>query len=91
LLQAGRREEAERIFEDVERQSSDGYVAPTYMGLLYTAFGRADEALAAFEEALELRDPNVLWIMPSMAIAMRNLVEDPRWPDLIARISLALE
>ena len=91
LIMAGRRDEARAILEDLENQAEEGYVAPFYLGELYAAFGRNDEAFAAFDRAIEERDWLMFWIFPKNDPNIRGLTSDPRWPDLVKRVGFSTE
>jgi len=88
LILAGRKEEAKAIQEEIEKQAEEDYVSPFYLGQLYAAFGRNDEAFAAFDRAVEERDWLMFWISPELTPITRGLVSDPRWPELLRKIGL---
>ncbi len=88
LILAGRLEEATAILEELEKKDKEGYLAPYYLGLMYAAFGRTDEAFAAFDRAYEERDWLMFWISSHLDPITRELASDPRWPELLQRIGL---
>ncbi len=90
LILAGRQDEAEAILEDLEKQAEEGYVAPYYLGVLYAAFGRNDEAFAAFDRAIEERDWLMFWLFPKNDPNIRGLVSDPRWPELVKKVGFSV-
>ena len=89
LILSGRHEEAAAILQEVEEQAEEGYVASYYLGVLYAAFGRNDEAFAAFDRAIEERDWLMFWIFPRNDPNIRGLTSDPRWPELVKKIGFS--
>ncbi|MEN8008380.1 MAG: hypothetical protein ABFS42_15330, partial [Candidatus Krumholzibacteriota bacterium] len=91
LLLSGRQEEAAAILDTLETMAEEDYLQPFYLGLIYAAFGRNDEAFAAFDRAIEERDWLMFWISPPLTPTTRGLVSDPRWPELLGRIGLPVD
>ena len=85
---AGRREDARRILAELEQASRRGYVSPVTKAYVYAGLGQNDEAFRLLEEALEARDLQLLYTS-FHPFGMDTCVKDPRWPDLISRISRA--
>ena len=85
---AGRREDARRILAELEQASRRGYVSPVAKAYVYAGLGQNDEAFRLLEEALEARDLQLLYTS-FHPFGMDTCVKDPRWPDLMSRISRA--
>ena len=89
LLLAGRQDEAEAILEEVENQAKEEFVPSIYLAQLNSAFGRNDEAFAYFDLAIEERDRAMFELAPNFAIVTRELVSDPRWPELVKKVGFS--
>jgi tetratricopeptide (TPR) repeat protein len=85
---AGRRAEALDIVEKLEKSSSDHYIPPATVALVFSGLGETDQALAWLEKANDERDPWVtgLKVDPSFD----SLRSDPRFQDLMRRVGLPL-
>jgi TolB-like protein/class 3 adenylate cyclase/Tfp pilus assembly protein PilF len=65
---AGDKEKARAVLEELKTLSSQRYIPPTNVGLVYNALGDQSEALSSLERACDERDPRVTL-----------LKVDPRW------------
>jgi serine/threonine-protein kinase len=63
---------------------------PAQSGLLLAVLGDHDAMYAAFERAIDARDPDVLWILNSMPL-LTPLRREPRYQALLARMGLPAE
>jgi len=82
----GRREEAQRLLEEVGREHPD-FASPVAAG--YARLGKADEAFAWLDRALQERDGGVLELR--VGPLFQPLREDPRYVPLLRRIGLSDE
>ncbi|MCJ7588795.1 MAG: tetratricopeptide repeat protein, partial [Candidatus Aminicenantes bacterium] len=85
---AGRREDARRILVELEQASRRGYVSPVAKAYVHAGLGQNDDVFRLLEEALEARDSQLLYTS-FHPFGMDTCVKDPRWPDLMSRISRA--
>ncbi len=85
LILAGRKEEANAVLQELEKQDREGYLPQFYLGQIYAVFGRNDEAFAAYERSIEERDWLMFWIAPKLTPCTRGTGQDPRWPALLAK------
>jgi tetratricopeptide (TPR) repeat protein len=56
----GRSEKGDGLFDELERRSPEVYVRPMYLARIHLARGEVDEGVRCVEEAVEERDP---WII----------------------------
>jgi tetratricopeptide (TPR) repeat protein len=84
---AGRRREAIEIVNKLEDLSKNQYVIAYRIARIYAALGQRDEAFAVLEKAYDDRD----WFLPRLKVdpAFDSLHDDPRFQDLLRRVSLA--
>jgi serine/threonine protein kinase/tetratricopeptide (TPR) repeat protein len=83
---AGRREDALRIRDELEKASQAHYVPPTYRACVASGVGRMDEAFQLLDRALEERTPNLPFFAhprEGINVALRR---DPRWRTFIDRL-----
>jgi serine/threonine-protein kinase len=84
----GRREEARRIVEQLEKESKESrrYVAATSMANIYARLGDKDRAFHWLEKALEQR----AWLVAQMKVEPRfdPLRDDPRFTALLKKVGL---
>ncbi len=79
---AGRREEASRILEDVL-----GSIYPLSAAVIYARLGEADAAFEWVEKAYERRSYPLMWIRVNPSFDPFR--SDPRYADLLRRMNLA--
>lgn len=85
---AGRTEEAQAMLSELKQAAAAGaYVPPYYLGLIHTALGEREEALAYLEKAYEERDGS----LPLVKVDRRldDLRDTTALQQLIARVGLA--
>ena len=80
----GRKAEAQKILEDLQRRSKVSYVPPYFPAVLYAALGRRDEAFASLEKAYTDRDRYMVWLNVDSEID--PLKPDPRFDALLRRV-----
>jgi TolB-like protein/Flp pilus assembly protein TadD len=82
LSQCGKKEEADRLFEELKRRSEKEYVNPTGLFLMHLERGHLAEAFRWLKKAGEIHDPNLSW----MRIAPREMLKSPNEPKLLTLI-----
>lgn len=82
----GDRENAFATAAKLEAESREHYISPTHLAILYSGLNEADKAFFYLENALEIRDPWILWTAADPRFD--NLRSDRRFDDLIKRIGL---
>ena len=84
LAKSGKRTEARAVLEGLLKLSTEGYVPPYFVALIYNGLGERDEALAWLERGFEQRDPFVTFL--KVEPKWNNLRDDPRFQDLLRRV-----
>ena len=67
--------------------SQQVYIGPFYIANPYAAAGNTDKALEWLEKGYEIGDPNMPYIVPAHNILQDALYGDPRFQDLLRRMS----
>ena len=80
----GRREEAQRLLEDVGREHPD-FASPVAAG--YARLGKADEAFEWLDRAIKERDGGILELRAGPLF--QPLRQDPRWVPMLEQIGLS--
>ncbi len=57
----GRREEADKVLDDIKNLAANTYVKPFFLGMAHAALDEFDEAFAYFEQAIAESEPWMLW------------------------------
>jgi tetratricopeptide (TPR) repeat protein len=83
---AGKRNEALKILDELQRQDVPRYVSPFFIALIYAGLGENDQAFAWLEKAYEERHPYMILI--KVEPVFRSLHSDPRFTNLTRRIGL---
>jgi len=78
LSQCGKREEADRLFEELKRRSRKEYVSPANLFLMHLERGRLAEAVKWLRKAGEMHDTNLSWVR----VAPPELIKSPAEPRL---------
>jgi tetratricopeptide (TPR) repeat protein len=87
LASTGRLEEAERYANDVRERAERGETIQAWLASVLDSLGRVDDAVAAFERAIDAREPYVFFAKWRPAsYAMTNMPRHPRFPELLSRI-----
>jgi tetratricopeptide (TPR) repeat protein len=81
---SGRRNEAEKILNDLKNQSQNGLSNAPEVALVYVGLDQKDQAMGWLEKAFEERFSP--WVL--MRPAFDPLRSDPRFQDLLHRIGL---
>ena len=83
LVAANRREEAQRVLDEINALAADAYVKPYFIAMANVALGNYDAAFAQFEQSFAERDPWVIWFGTEPKFKL--LREDPRYLKLLRR------
>jgi Flp pilus assembly protein TadD len=84
---AGKREEAERLLNELKQISKKQYVPETFFAYIYTALGQKEQAFGVLERAYREHDSTLIglkthpWLDP--------LRSDTRFADLLRRVGLS--
>ena len=83
---AGEAPEARRLLAELKKRTSQRYVPPFDLALIYTGLGEKDEALNHLQKASEERD----WRMTGVNVdpMFESLRSDPRFQALLTSMSL---
>jgi serine/threonine protein kinase/tetratricopeptide (TPR) repeat protein len=89
LVDSGRRQDAEALVGDWQRERAARYAPATTLGFVHANLGNIEQSLDCFEMALKEREPTL-----STAIQMENLgvntemvLTDPRWFRLLSKMN----
>jgi tetratricopeptide (TPR) repeat protein len=83
---AGKRDEALKILDELQRPAAQKYVSPFFVALIYAGLGEKDQAFAWLEKAYQERHPYMILI--KVEPVFQSLHSDPRFADLTRRIGL---
>ena len=83
---SGRRDEAQKLLDQLQEESTHKYVSPYSIACIYEGLGEKDQAFVWLERAYAERDGGMtdLKVDPEFA----SLHSDPRFTDLLRRIGL---
>jgi len=87
LAKSGKRAEARGLLEGLLKLSTESYVPPYFVALVYNGLGERDDALAWLERGFEQRDPFMTFL--TVEPKWNNLRSDPHFQDLLQRMNLA--
>ena len=76
LAKSGKRAEAQAVLAETLKISTERYVPPYTIALIYNGLGERDEALAWLERGFEQRDPSMTFL--KVEPKWNNLRDDPR-------------
>ncbi|MCU1261164.1 MAG: putative integral rane protein, partial [Bryobacterales bacterium] len=82
---AGERQKAVIILDELMTASSQCYISPFDIGLVYVGLGELDSAFHWLDEAYRQRVFRIIELTMPMFDGLRS---DPRWQDLVRRIGL---
>jgi TolB-like protein/Tfp pilus assembly protein PilF len=82
----GDKEKARVILEELKALSSQRYIPPSNVGLVYNGLGERDEAFSCLEKACDQRDPRVTLL--KVDPRWDSLRENPRFVAILKRIGL---
>jgi len=81
----GRRQDAERVLDQLQEQSSQGYVSAYSRAFVYLGLGSKENAFGWLERAYQARDPGHFLKVNPLFDPLRD---DPRFTDLLRRMHL---
>jgi tetratricopeptide (TPR) repeat protein len=84
---AGKREEAQRVIEDLQRSPGERRVSPFHLALVHIGLGENDRAIELLEKSFEERTERLVWLRADPRFDPLRL--DPRFNDLLRQIGLA--
>ncbi len=84
LAKSGKRVEARAALEELLRLSTERYVPPYPIAMIYNGLGERDEAIAWLERGYEQREPRMSFL--KVEPKWNNLRSDPRFQDLMRRV-----
>ena len=84
LAKSGKRVEAQAMLDELIRTSTERYVPPYLIALIFNSLDKSDESFAWLERGYEIRDPRMVFL--NVEPKWNNLRSDPRFQDLLRRI-----
>ena len=72
------------MLEELLKLSTERYVPPYHIALIYNGLDERDETLAWLERGYEQRDPKMVFL--KVEPKWNNLRDDPRFQDLLRRV-----
>jgi len=84
---AGKRAEALRAIEELQRLTGERHVSPFHLALIYTGLGEKDRAIELLNKAFDERAERLVWLRADPRFDV--LRSDARFSDLLMRIGLA--
>jgi Flp pilus assembly protein TadD len=84
LAKSGKQAEARALLEELLKLSTERYVSPYNIALIYNGLNERDETLAWLEKGYEQRDPKMVFLR--VEPKWNNLRADPRFQDLLRRV-----
>jgi adenylate cyclase len=87
LAVSGKKDEAEKILDELQEESRHSYVSPWLFALIYSGLGDKDHAFDCLGECYRKREHDLVYsnIWPQFD----NLHSDPRWGSLVRRVGLS--
>jgi TolB-like protein/DNA-binding winged helix-turn-helix (wHTH) protein/Tfp pilus assembly protein PilF len=83
----GKKTEAEKILNGLQRQSKVGYVSSYMIAAIYSGLGQNDQAFAFLEKAYQERSSDIIYFVRA-DLRIDPLRSDPRFQDLLRRLAL---
>jgi tetratricopeptide (TPR) repeat protein len=84
---AGKRDEAQKTIDELQAMAKQRHISPHYFALIYAGLGEKDRAFEWLNRAYEERAERLVWL--KVDPRLDNLRSDPRFTELLRRISLA--
>jgi len=83
----GRRDEAQRVLDEIQGLSSHSYVSPYHIASIYTALGSPEQAFDWLRRACDNRSEGLIWL--AVDPILDSLRDDPQFADIKRRVGLA--
>ncbi len=83
---AGKREEAERILNELHEKAKKSYIRPFFFAKIYAALGNNDDAFQWLERAYQERDSSLAHLLTDESVDC--IRDDPRFNKLLGKIGL---
>ena len=83
----GRRAESDLALQALKAEFADS--SPYKLAHIYAARGQPDDAFHWLDHAWRVRDPGIAWT--KVAVLLRSLHTDPRWPEFMRKVGLSDE
>ena len=84
LAKSGKQAEARAVLDELLKLSTERYVPPYYIALIYNGLGERDESLSWLERSYRERDGPIVFL--KVEPKWNNLRSDPRFQDLLRRL-----
>jgi len=85
LAKSGRRDEARAVLQELLKLSTERFVPPYHIALVYNGLGEQDETFAWLERGFQQRDPKMTFL--KVEPKWNNLRSDARFVDLMRRMN----
>ena len=85
LAKSGRRDEARAALDELLKLSTERFVPPCHIALIYNGLGEQDETIAWLERGFEQRDPKMTFL--KVDPKWNNLRNEPRFIELMRRMN----
>ncbi len=85
LAKAGRRDEARAVLNELLKLSTERFIPPAHIALIYNGLGDRDKTFEWLEKGYEERDPKMTFL--KVEPKWKNLRDDPQFKDLLRRMS----
>ncbi len=86
LAKSGKRDEARMVLAEMLKLSTERYIPPSHIALIYNGLDERDETLAWLERGFEQRDPKMTFL--KVEPKWNNLRSDPRFAELLRKVGL---
>jgi Flp pilus assembly protein TadD len=87
LAKSGKQAEARALLEELLKRSTERYVSPYNIALIYNGLGERDNTFAWLERGYEKRDQRMVFL--KVEPKWNTLRSDPRFQDLLRRVGLS--
>jgi TolB-like protein/DNA-binding winged helix-turn-helix (wHTH) protein/Flp pilus assembly protein TadD len=84
---SGRRVEARKILDELNRQTKSSYVSPYMVATIHAGMGEREKAFEFLERAYRERSPDIPYFLKA-DLRVDVLRADPRFQDLLRRVGL---
>jgi tetratricopeptide (TPR) repeat protein len=84
LAKLGKRDEAQAMLDELLKLSSQRYVPPYHIAIVYHGLGENAQALTWLEKGYEIRDPKMAFL--KVEPKWNDLRSDPRFEELMRRM-----